>query len=175
MLVANVWPGGYSEISSLDSFNGYRVVSNFDFSVFEPSITLETAGKTYNFFIISTTWTPEAVAEAQQNGQADARGYPTDWPLLLPPSAGPARFVLITSPLSALSPEEKSLLDLMHRYYQANRAQLEAAARQRRIDQANAEAAEAARRAALGPLLGPPVIIRQIQFGPPSPAAPPRP
>lgn len=153
MLVANVYPSGYSEIYPLDSLSGHRVVSTIDFSTLEPAVMIEAPGAIYDFFILCSRWSVEDVIQEQQSGNITAKGLPNHWPQQLPSRAGAARYLPITS-TSASGTEaqgERHLLDLLHRHYQANRTDIEARARQREIDQERATAAEAVRLAALPP------------------------
>lgn len=165
LVVANVWPGGYSEVSSLESLSGFRIVTNIDFSVFAPGVMLETDDAIYDFFILCSKWTPRDVAQEQQYGYADARGFPRYWPQQIPPRTGPARYVSI--PVASASgtqvQSEGQLFDLLHRYYQANRIQIEAHARQRETDERRATAAEAARRALIPTHFGPPVFFKRFE------------
>lgn len=171
MLVANVWPGGYSEVYALDPLNGERVVSNIDFTVFEPAVMIETPDAIYDFFILCSRWSMQDVVQEQQSGSADARGFPTYWPQQLPSHAAAAHYLPLQSGsgLGVQAVADRRLLDLLHHHYQANRVQIEAHARQRAIDQARATAAEAARRALIPPHFGPPVSFKRIEH--PAPTA----
>lgn len=167
-VVANVWPGGYSEVSSLES-SGPRIVTNIDFSVFGPSIWLEANDAIYDLIVLWCKWTPEEVAQEQYYGSADAKGFPKHWPPQLPPRNGPAQYVFLSTGPDA---REKQLFDLLHRYYQQNRNRLEADARQREIDNQIASTAEAGRRALIPPHSGPPVRFKRIEFGKPTTTPP---
>lgn len=165
MLVANVWPSGYSELWWLDSPKPIHVITNIDVNVFGPGLFLERSEALYDFFIIGSTFTEEDVRQGQLDGSVDARGVPRAWPRQLPPRGGPAQFVAFSSgeAASAGASDDWRICDLLHRYYQANRIQIEAQARQREIDAAKATANDAARRALIPPHYGPPVIFKRIE------------
>lgn len=90
MLVANVWPAGYSEIYLLDSQSGYRAVSNIDFTIFEPAVMIEMPDAIYDFFILCSRWSVQDVIQEQQSGNIGAKGLPNHWPQQLPSRVGPA-------------------------------------------------------------------------------------
>lgn len=164
LLVANVWPGGYSEVYSLDSLSWFRAVSNIDFTVFEPAVMIETPDVIYDFFLLCSKWTANDVAQEQQYGSADLRGFPKYWPQQLPARAGFAQYLPLPLARGSSDQAERHLFDLLHRHYQANRLSIEAQARQREIDNQKATAAEAARRAAIRPHVGPPVTFKRIEY-----------
>ena len=173
MVVANVWPSGYSELWWLDSPEPLHVISNVDVNVFGPGLFFERPEALYDFFIIGTTFTEEDVRQGQLDGSVDARGVPKEWPPQLPPADGAAQFLAFPSGATAAaqSSDDWGICDLLHRYYQANRAQIDAQAQERARDEAIAAAAEAARRAAIPPHTGPPVLGPIISGGVPLGAA----
>lgn len=132
---------------------------------------IETADAIYDFFILCSRWTVQDVIQEQQSGNIGAKGFPNHWPLQLPSRAAAAHYLPVTGSFASGSDAhgERQLLDLLHRYYQANRIQIEAQARQREIDEQRANAAaaaEAARRAALPKYFGPPVWFKRLDYSP---------
>jgi len=171
MLVVNAWPSGYSELWWLDSPKPIHVITNFDVNVFGAGLFFERPEALYDFFIIGTTFTEEDVRQGQLDGSVDARGVPKEWPAHLPARGGPAQFMAYSSgeAAAAQASADWGICDLLHRYYQANRPAIDAQAQQRKMDEASASAAEAARRAAMPVHTGPPVLLQRIEYAAPTP------
>ncbi len=169
MLVANTWPSGYSEIWLVGSPAPIHFISNIDPNVFGGSVEIETPDAIYDLIIVGARWSQDEVTQGQADGSIDARGVPNEWPQELPSRGAAAQFVALHPSSSVAGSADYAALDSLHRYYQNNRERLETEARQREIDGQIAAAAEAARRAAAGPLVGPPVTFERVDYSNPTP------
>ena len=171
MLVADVWPCGYSEVWVLDSPFSPHFVSNVDFSIFGQTFTVETAQAVYYFIVVGTVFTADNVLAEQKSGNLDARGVPKYWPQQLPPPTGSGQYAEVTAYNWSLNAGDLEAVNAIHHYYQINRVALEADARQRAIDEQRIAAEEAARKAAMPPLVGPPAYFKKTIYYPtPAPA-----
>lgn len=171
LLIADVWPCGYSEVWLADYPVSARIVSNVDFSMFGPTVTFETADAVQNLIILGVIFTPYNVAVEQQIGDVDSRGMPSYWPSQLPVRSGDAAYVVLPN-YNGSQPSSGGLaiLDAVHRYYQSNQATLEAQALQRAVDEQRIEAQQAAARAAAKPMVGPAAYFKSVIYYPtPSP------
>jgi hypothetical protein len=131
VVVATVWPGKYSEIILVGPPNWCTAVSNIDFRILAPKVTFETKDAVYDFVIVGLTLTQKDIVDEQKDGYLDAKGFPWFWPQQLPPPGGGARYLPLTfQPVIFPPNHDLAILDALHQYYQANRNQLEAQARQ---------------------------------------------
>jgi hypothetical protein len=135
VIEATVWPGRYSEIVLMGPPVWCAAVSNIDFRAFPSRVTFETKVAVYDFVIIGLTLTPKDIADEQEAGYLDAKGFPRFWPQQLPPPGGVAKYVpLVFQPVILPSNHDLAILDALHQYYQANRQQLEAQAHQHPVE-----------------------------------------
>lgn len=163
IVFAIVWPNGYSEVEWYGNGKTYRAQSNIDFSVFPQSLVVDTKELLFCPIIVASLVSPEEVREAQEQGLVDAKGRPRAWPKELPLSGGSAQYFVVQDlPPNAESEEALRWMDLLHQFYQNNRAQLIAEARERKRLQ-DELAANAAARPSPAPTSRPPVSFKRIQ------------